>query len=462
MPYIKTLFTEAGFLTEMKDLLVANGWTLESTFKKLGYRFSDMFYRPGFTYNDNDMNKFKIYYADHVIVRNATGELFGIARINSSEKIYRDLPTKFKDTLNVKHPASENLVTDSTLRDELHRWMMEQRNENLMDASELFFYMLKDLPIVDSAVLNVYPLDTPQGVIDVENLGYRPISTTSGNGSSYSFEVQNSHPEIMQSPMMRVKTREVGTTTNGWMTNWWPDSKISVEGSVSAETVALIIQCDNTAAYADNNVPTIPIYMGQLVPKDPADTNESVLFGGTAVADPEYDYRSEIPHTAVPIMPINKSYPKNPGNGIDNLIVKRGRLGAYYQANSLSFFTTSDKMPPDRISKDGRSYASSWKNQENEEYQYRFNPSSYYDKVVVSHAEVVHPEEGVRGHLKDMLMTSSIGLVNTDRLRMKREACPDVFDLYKYFVVDAVSPMTKSPAIATSPAGFAVFEKEAN
>lgn len=462
MPYIKTLFTEAGFLTEMKDLLVANGWTLESTFKKMGYRFNSMFYTPGFSSADNDIAKFTIYYADHMIVRNATGELFGIARINSSEKIYRDLPAKFKDVNSSKHPASAKLVTDSTLLEELHEWMFAQRNEQLMDASQLFFYMLKDLPIVEEGVLNVYPLDTPQGVIDVENLGYRPTSTSGSNGPSYAFEMQNSHPEIMQSPMMQVKTREIGTTSNGWMTNWWPDSKIRVEGSVSGETVAIIIQCDNTAAYADNNVPTIPIYMGQLIPEDPADTNESVLFGGTAVSLATYDYRSTKPHTAVPLMPINKSYPKNPGNGIDNLIVKRARLGSFYQAYYLSFHTTSDTMPPDRISNEGRSYASSWKNQENEEYQYRFNPSSYSNKVIVSRAIVVHPEEGVRGHLKDMLMTSSIGLVNTDRLKLKREACPNVFDLYKYFVVDAVSPMTKSPAIATSPAGFAIFEKEAN
>lgn len=462
MPYINTTFTEGGFLNEMKDLLVANGWTLETSFKKLGYRFSSMFYTPSFSSGDPDIAKFTLYYADHVIVRNTKGELFGIARINSSERIYRDLPTKFKDSVNVKHPASSKLATDSVLRGELHTWMMDQRDEKLLDASELYFYMLKDLPVVEEGVLNVYPLDTPQGVIDVENLSYKPLSTSGSNGTSYSFEPQNSHPEIMQSPMMQIKTREVGTASNGWMTNWWPDSLVRVEGSVSGETVALIIQADNTAAYADNNVPTIPIYMGQLVPEDPSDKNESVLFGGTAVSLATYDYRSTKPHTAVPLMPVNKSYPKNPGNGIDNLIVKRARLGAYYQANYLSFHTASDKMPPDRISKDGRSYASSWKNQENEEYQYRFNPSSYINKVVVSRAVVIHPEEGVRGHLKDILMTSSIGLVNTDRLKLKREACPNVFDLYKYFVVDAVSPMTKSPSIATSPAAFAVFEKEAN
>lgn len=461
MPYIKQLFTEGGFMTEMKDLLVSNGWTAESTFKKLGFNFGSFYQKPPNSSVDPDLISFTIYLADHIVVRNGSGELFGMARMSSMQKKFRDLPAEFRGT--ERYPDSAKLVAaDGVLREKLHQWMIDQFNNVSTDTSELYFYMLKDKPFVENGTINVYPSDDAQAVIDVENLGYKPFSGMNGSTLYYYFEGANSHPEIMQSPMMRVKTREVGTAGNGWMTNWWSDSKIRVEGRVSSETVSIIIQCDNTAAYADNNVPTIPIYMGQLVPEDAADTNESVLFGGTAVPLATYDYRSTKPHTATPLMPIGKNYAKKPGNGIDNIIVKRAKLGAFYQAYYLSFHTGSDTMPPDRVSTDGRSYASAWKNQQNDEYQYQFNPSRYLDKVVASRAYVIHPEEGVRGYLKDMLMTSSIGLNNTDRLKVKREACPNVFDLYKYYVVDAVSPLTKSPAIVYSPAGFAIYEKEAN
>ncbi len=463
MSYVKTIFTEAGFLTDMESLLVTNGWTSEEKFQKLGYDFNKMFYTPsGFGSADPGEATFTISIADHIILSNGSGELFGIARINKLTKKNRDLPTTFLETS--KHPKSDALATDATLRNTLHEWMLEQNDSQMTDTSEIYFYMMKDKPTITEGKINVYPDSNPRGVIDVENLDFTPfkIAASGPSGASYTFESKTPELTLMQSPMMKVKTRETGTLTNGWLTNWWADSKIRVEGLVSEETVSIIIQSDNTAAYDDNNVPTIPIYMGQLIPEDPADSNESVLFGGTAIAQADYDYRSLTPYMPTPLLPLQKAYPKSPGNGIDNLIVKRARYGAFYQAYYLSFQTASDTMPPDRKSTDGKSYASAWKNQANDEYSFRFNPSSYSGKVHVSRAYVIHPEEGVRGHLKDMLMASSIGLINSDRLKLKREACPDVFDLYKYFVVDAVSPMTKRPAIPYSPAGFAIYEKEAN
>lgn len=460
MPYVKTIFTEGTILEDFEDLLTTNGWTSEKKFKKVAFDFNKMFYTPVALSTDPGEIEFTFYIADHLIISNSSEELFGIARLTKLTRKNKDLPATCLET--TKHPKSASLTTDEALRKTLHEWMLAQSDGQMTDTSEIYFYMLKDLPTITDGKINVYPEGSIRGAIDVENLNYFPYTFMNGSTKQYAFDSKDAELTIMQSPMMKIKTRETGTLTNGWLTNWWADSKIRVEGLVSDQTVSIIIQSDNTAAYDDNNVPTIPIYMGQLVPEDPADSNESVLFGGTAVAQATYDYRSLKPYLATPLLPLQKAYPKSPGNGIDNLIVKRARYGAFYQAYYLSFQTGSDTMPPDRISTDGKSYASSWKNQANDEYSFRFNPSSYSKKVHVSRAYVIHPEEGVRGHLKDMLMASSIGLINSDRLKLKREACPDVFDLYKYFVVDAVSPMTKRPAIAYSPAGFAIFEKEAN
>lgn len=461
MPYIKTIFTEGSILEDFEALLTSNGWTSEEKFKKLAFAYGDMYYGSQNISADPGEFDFTYYIANHLIVSNASGELFGIAQLKKITRKNKQLPSELLETTK-KRPNSAAMIADPNLQKKLHEWMMAQDEGEMTDTSEIYFYMLKDMPTITEGKINVYPDGTARGAIDVENLDYTPYTYLNGSITVYSFDSKDAELTLMQSPMMKVKTRETGAVNNGWLTNWWADSKMRVEGLVSPETVSLIIQSDNTAAYDDNNVPTIPIYMGQLIPEDSADTNESVLFGGTAVAQATYNYRSLTPYQATPLLPLKKAYPKSPGNGIDNLIVKRARYGAFYQAYYLSFQTGSDTMPPDRISTDGKSYASSWKNQANDEYLFRFNPSAYDGKVHVSRAYVIHPEEGVRGHLKDMLMASSIGLINSDRLRLKREACPDVFDLYKYFVVDAVSPMTKRPAIPYSPAGFAIFEKEAN
>lgn len=459
MPYVNKIFTEEGFLDDLQNLLTTSGWTLKKRFKKVGYGFTSIFFTssPGST--DQDLITFNVNVADHLIVSNKNGQLFGIARISKNTPIYKELPAEYKAG---KIPDPTKLSTDAVLRESLHKWMLARYSTLTVDTTEIFFYMLKDMPTIPTDRTLVYPDDSVRAVLDVEHMDYTPIKMTTGSAGYY-IEDANVELALMQSPMMKVKTREIGTASNGWLTNWWGDSKIRVQGLVSDETISLVIQTDNTAAYDDNNVPTIPIYMGQLVAEDPEDQNEAVLFGGSATSNAKFNYHADTPKfVTAPLLPLEKAYPKSPGNGIDNLIVKRAKYGAYYQAYYLSFQTAPEAMPPDRMSTDGKGYVSSWKNERNDEYLYKFNPSSYSKKTHVSRAYVIHPEEGVRGYLKDMIMTSSVGLINGDRLKLKKEACPDVFEIYKYFVVDAVSPMTKRPATPFAPAGFGIYEKEAN
>ncbi|WP_248499806.1 hypothetical protein [Staphylococcus aureus] len=456
MAYIKTTVTEGGFLTELAALLVANGWTQEGSFRKVGFDLTKFYSN---TFNSGsipaDQVTFPLAVADHIIVKNANNELFGISRICNVTRKYGDVPASLKVASGF--PDSSKLTTDETSRKALHTWMHNQYEENAVDTSELYFYMLNKVPVPPTGDKAMYPVNSVQAAIDVENLSYKPM--TSGNG--YIFEKASSDLLTMQSPMMKIKTRDIGTASNGWLTNWWSDSKIRLEGLISNKTCSIVIQADNTAAYDENKVPSLPIYMGQIVPLNPADDKASVLYGGMAVSDAEFDYTDPKFLVTAPLLPLEKQYPKNPGNGIDNLIVKRTKLGAYYQAYYFAHQAAPDKMPPDRVSTDSRQYGSAWKNERNEEYQYKYNPSGYTRKTHVSRAYVAHPEEGIRGYLADMIMTSSMGLLNGDRMKMKKEACPDAYDVFKYFLVDAVSPMTKRPGTAFSPAAFGIFEKEA-
>lgn len=456
MAYIKTTVTEGGFLTELAALLVANGWTQEATFRKVGFNLAS-FFSNTFSFGSTPIAEveFPLTVADHIIVKNANGELFGISRVSNVKRKYGDVPVTFKTQGG--QPDSSKLTTDETARKALHTWMHNQYEENAVDTSELYFYMLNKVPVPPTGDKAVYPASSVQAAVDVEVLSYTPKQVS----TSYSFDKAAMDMLTMQSPMMKVKTRDIGTSSNGWLTNWWSDSKIRLEGLISNKTCSIVIQADNTAAYDENKVPSLPIYMGQIVPLNPADDKASVLYGGMAVSNAEFDYTDPKFVVTTPLLPLEKQYPKNPGNGIDNIIVKRTKFGAYYQAYYFSHQAAPDKMPPDRVSTDGRQYGSAWKNERNDEYQYKFNPSEYTRKTHVSRAYVAHPEEGIRGYLADMIMTSSMGLLNGDRMKMKKEACPDAYEVFKYFLVDAVSPMTKRPGTAFSPAAFGIFEKEA-
>ncbi|ONG75125.1 hypothetical protein BKK42_29620 [Bacillus cereus] len=58
-----------------------------------------------------------------------------------------------------------------------------------------------------------------------------------------------------------------------------------------------------------------------------------------------------------------------------------------------------------------------------------------------------------------MILLSPLGLLNGDRLKVRQNTCPDTHDIYRFFNVDAIAPITKRPATAYRPAGFGIFEK---
>ncbi|MGM7634154.1 hypothetical protein [Bacillus sp. Hm123] len=457
MPYVKTMFTEETLQTDFVDLATSNGWSLVKRFKKVTFAFTDIFYgtSPG---SEPSKRPLRIKIADHALIKNSHDDIFAIARVCEPDLKWRDLPSQFKDG---EVPDQVALHSDIDLRKKLHEWMLSKWDENAVDTSKIYFYMLKEAPEITEDLQVVYPsiAANVRDVLDIELLHYEPRKMETSYG--YEYLPSNAQHLIMQSPMVPVSTRNIGTEDNGWLTNWWPDSKIKVEGFINEETLALLIRADSTAAFDENQVPLIPVYFGSLVPLDPNDKDHASLFAGSAVSDGKYKYDATNPfidETSI-LMPTKKKYPQNPGNGIDNIIVKRSIQGAYYQAYSLSSHTGPEKMPPDRQDDSGRQFPSAWKNAGNDEYNYP-PTSSYSGKATVSRAMVIHPEERQRGYLKNLILAESVGPRNNTRLKVKKVACPDVFEFYKYFVVDAVSPITKRPSVAYRPMAIGIFEKE--
>ncbi|WP_338749770.1 hypothetical protein [Bacillus sp. FJAT-52991] len=457
MPYVKTMFTEETLQADFVDLAVSNGWTLVKRFRKVTFAFTDVFYGTGYT-QDPDKRNLRLKIADHALIKNSRNDIFAITRICAPVLKWGDLPSELKTG---EYPNQEGFTNDPLLRKQLHEWMFSKWDENAVDTSKVYFYMLKDAPTIAEDLQVVYPSTNAdvRDALDIELLHYVPRKIE--NNTSYEYLPSNAQHLIMQSPMVPVSTRNIGTEDNGWLTNWWPDSKIKVEGFINEETLALLIRADSTAAFDENQVPLIPVYFGSLVPLNPADKEHASLFAGSAVPDGKYKYDAITPfidETSI-LMPIKKKYPQNPGNGIDNIIVKRSAQGAYYQAYSLSSHTGPEKMPPDRQDNSGRQFPSAWKNAGNDEYNYP-PTSSYSGKATVSRAMVIHPEERQRGYLKHLILAESVGPRNNIRLKVKKAACPNIFEFYKYFVVDAVSPVTKRPAVAYRPMAIGIFEKE--
>jgi hypothetical protein len=442
LPYIKTELTEINLFDGIISLITANGWTLVERFKKAAY--SSMYCGNSYSYQPDTIVDFAV--AEHIIFENALGNKFGMARVWKNQTLkMQDLPADIRSAMSAFNQSSKTIA-------DVHDFIINLFDPDEISIADIYFYMLKDFTGVQQPYISANTSNTVNDSLDIENLSGEPININ-GYGK---WDNKYTQPQNMQSPIVQVKLRS--NALNG---NWWPDSKVRVEGLVSDETVFLLIQCDNAAAYEGAEVPVVPVYFGQIEPLSPTDTMEPALWAGSAPTSKTYDYSNPNQKFVTnPIFPFGKTYPKNPGNGIDDIIVRRTKYGAYYQAYYLAWQTGPEAMPPNRQTSDGKQYPSAWKNQQNDEYAFRFNPSSYTKRIHVSRAYVIHPEEGVKGFLRDTVMLSPIGLINGDRMRLKKAACPNVYEIYKYHVVDAVSPMTKRPATAYRPAALGIFEKE--
>ncbi|SEL28601.1 PKD domain-containing protein [Paenibacillus sp. OK003] len=202
-----------------------------------------------------------------------------------------------------------------------------------------------------------------------------------------------------------------------------------------------------------------------------AEGTPSALFSGTAYnkngatveaalkQSGQFDYDDASIKQEV-LLPVMKEYPYYPSNGIDSIMVKRNKFGARYQAHYLSWNVPSNSMPPLREDDDNHKHPRAWKDYMNEQYKYQFSPSRYSGKAHSSRALLVHPEDGTFGTLRNVILTSPLTIMNGDELKAVRDYCDDEnrYEVYSYYLVEGISPLTKRPATPYRPAALGILK----
>lgn len=461
MPYIDSTpalspykVREGNLQQGFVDLLVKHGWKKVVEFKKA---VTSTHFVTEHTQTTPHEDRFVV--ANHIIVRNARGDMLGIASIADWKAL----------TDHAKGFPYYNFATSTKVEKEALITYLEGEYDKQKTNTTLYFYMIEKLPVIqnDSTILAHWGLETEgdkrlQMALDVEVTEVGFNSTTVG-----SEHVKVADINVMQSPIVESALRAPFLENINYpymSTNWWADSEINIKGYVDSNSVFLVLQTDNTPMWEDNVLPTIPLYFGDIVPEDEGDPAVA-LFAGTvptgtnADAVAKYDFDSVV-EGGKSIFPILKKYPSNPSNGVDSVMISRTKLGARYQSYYLSWNTAPQTMPPSRDNGDElntRDYPRAWDNR-----GYGFNPSRYSGRVQTSHVYLVHPEEGNRGHLKMAIGMNAAGL-NASELRIRKEDCPDrIFDVFQCMPISALSPLTKRPSTHYRPMGIGIYKEELN
>lgn len=425
------------------NMLIKNGWRKVLDFKKV----------VPITYYVNGRTSGKTCVARHTIMRNARGDLLGIA-----------IAAMWDDDTS-KAPAFSWQNHTQAEKDVFTTYLASQYDTRKSNTS-IYFYMLEKLPNIQN---NSNLLVTWRGTdddllrmaLDIEVTDVT-LNTLYNDGI-----VKIADPLVMQSPIVestiRAKFLDNSQNYPYQETNWWADSEVSLRGRIDSNNIFVVLQADNTTMWDYNVVPIIPLYFGDIVPIDEGDP-AIALFAGTVPTGNDkdtvskFDFSSTVP-VGKKILPILKKYPNNPGNGIDSVLVNRTRLGARYQGYSLSWNTAPNEIPPGRKSDDGlKQYPRSW----NKINKYKFNPSRYSGTVQTSYICLVHPEEGERGYLKGAIGFNPVNL-NSSELRIRKEDISGrVYDVYQCMPLSAVSPLTKRPSTHFYSVGVGIYKGEVN
>lgn len=452
--------TEGNLQVGFKNMLIKNGWTAVKEFGKAVTSTHFVTEHPVSAMHEDSFTM-----AKHQIVRNARGDLLGIATV-AEWKGLTDHANGF--------PHYNWFNSSEEDKDKLLQYMEKEYDIHKVETT-LYLYMIEKVPVIEDGTTILTPFGEQESddalrlqmALDVEVTEIDFKSTTAS--SAY---IKVAHPTVMQSPIVETALRATFLEDNDYPyldTNWWGDSEVSVKGNIDSNSFFLILQTDNTPIWEDNVIPVVPIYFGDIESMDEGDP-AIALFSGTVpqgstnseVATFDFDDTTKLGGRT--IMPVLKKYPRNPSNGIDSVIINKTKLGSRYQSYYLSWNTVPNDMPPQRNSDntgvgDGdRKYPRSF----DRINSYQFNPSRYSDKVQTSRIYLVHPEEGVRGYLKKSVGLNSANL-NASELRIRKEGCPEkIFDVYQCVPVSAVSPLTKRPSTHYRPMGLGLFREELN
>lgn len=378
MAFIDTVVSEKNFETE----LVA----------KLGWISVTRFMRVAYTRDTNPMTCGVL----HHIFKSPNGDLFGIARATDVYSATSGIQAVFSD-------AYERFYRDRRLQN-FYLYTLEKFDESFTRNH--------------SVVVNSSPL---RNALDVENIsGAKDL-------------------DVFQSPMipiiMRKRENEEVFFENMVYTNWWEDSLIRVRGYVDNKMAFITVQSDNAPRWEDNLVPRIPLFLGRFQSFSAEAKGNLAIFGGSQGRFDPDDYSNRTP------LPIAQTYKSHPGNGISDVIVRRTKYGARYQAHYLAWNTTPNAMEPTL-----EGYPRSW----NTPPGYMFNPSAYANEVFSSEVYIVHPEHGYYGFIPNIILTNQLSILDGDILEVETSTCQVFngtewegdFDEYIYTEIDAPSPLT--------------------
>ncbi|MDQ0166619.1 fibronectin type III domain-containing protein [Bacillus horti] len=478
MPFIDTTpalseykIKEGNVQEALGKLLEAQGWTIALTFKKAVT--TAHFLSNGHPESARHNEIFAV--AQHYIYQNAKGKMLGLAiAAEFTEFTNHHMGVPFYNMMGGTTEQKNSMIT----------WLVNKFEDNKVNTS-LYYYMVEELPEIENETTLLVPYGGSNINDSDPNNPYRPtdadtilrmaldcevVETDYATSSQGSLYIKRADPMIMQSPIVKSSLRPNFTedVSHPFMrTNWWEDSEISLRGYIDSENIFVVLQADNVPAWENNIIPTVPLYFGNIVPLDKGD-EEVALFAGTVPPGTNEDQVATYDFDGIVrggdrIMPILKNYPRHPSNGVDTVMLSRSKFGARYQEYFLSWNAAPNEMPPARQGVNGRKkYQRAYQNFDTTNYKFQFNPSRYSNKIHTSRIYVVHPEEGVRGHLNH-----SIGLNSTNfsagKLRVRKENCPDkIFDVYKYVPISGLSPLTKRPGTAYRPMGLGIFESEVN
>ncbi|PFF04325.1 hypothetical protein CN324_31375, partial [Bacillus anthracis] len=165
--------------------------------------------------------------AEHTIIKNAEGAMYGLVQIASWDIAKKDLSYKF----NTEEDKAE-FIKDAKLR----------YSKNL-DRSCFYVYMIEKDPAFKDGTATAVAYDSfTKILIDVEG-SKTDILMKNGNPS---IDYTSANTDVMMSPFVKITLRNPNLEGVDVKTNWWPDSLVRVTGQVDKDRVVLLIQADNT------------------------------------------------------------------------------------------------------------------------------------------------------------------------------------------------------------------------
>lgn len=474
--------------TAMEDfgsILERNGWVRVKHFYKLvvgrkQYNLDKKEIEANLGVSQRPYRPYLYASAKHVIYQNASGRYLGMAEILVDS--FKLLPLEF---INAAPNGASTEATSPAFQSALEQF--PEKFKSTFDTNKVkgltYYYTLENLPSVEDGFMTItYPIESLNEeqyystALDIELNGYKifPVGDVSYSTEAKKRDlVRNANddeirgfaePHVMQSTVVPVElfnsVVESDSVENVYSAlNKWDDSIVTVRGRIDGDSITVIFQSDNSAKWDGNRNPQVPLHFGE-VEMESGRKGVYALFGGVTPTTAQFDYSSITKYTGNAntrlVMPVLKSYPSYPGDGVNNVVLSRTRGGARYQAVYLSWGASPEAMPPNREATGGRHYPRAM---DFDVRNFGFNPSRYSDSIHTSNIYLVHPEDGVIGKLKNLVGLQTFA-TNNPELRIRREHCPDkITDAFHVFTVGSLCPITKLPSTTYSLASIGIRGK---